>query len=445
MSVHQLSSIIRRGACFLVLSILVLPFSQVHAVIKICPKHQVPFISIKAHGTTCHSCLVKSLSEEEINEPIAGLNDASLQLFQQLASSTKKNKVVTSHSIQEMLSMLIAGSKGKTRDRLAEIMGVKPENPASMLNLQSVKHKSKSGKFSRYNVIIRQEGYNLRSRYKQYLTHHFDENISLPESVDFADEESVKTLIKDVNNKVCEISEDKITECLDPDELLRKKPTLLLANVTYFSYQWKNKYKTRHASFYLHDNQTMTTTMFTGKIPTIYIEHEGWESVTLPYKRDFEMVAILPPEGTLPKDITPELFKELFNRPAYSELEKVEVSIPEHEFSSEYDLTDILSTDEDGDPFSESADFTSMVKTSPLWISCMTHKAFIKTNRHGSTGGGVTTAVMSKGITHPIITFNRPFLFAIRDKKNQAMQMIGQVYRPKKAEKQKIRKRNDSK
>ncbi len=121
-----------------------------------------------------------------------------------------------------MLSMLVAGSNSKTQKRLVKRMGAKPEKLASLLNLQKVECTSEHGKFSRHNLIVLGQGYKFRKRYKKYLRNHADENLYQSEPTDFTNQESVKAIADSANNIADEIFEGRITEYLNPAELLQK-------------------------------------------------------------------------------------------------------------------------------------------------------------------------------------------------------------------------------
>ena len=427
MKVHQRVFSITLRAVY----ILALSFLQAHAGIEICPNHQIPFINLP--GEACPECSPKKdLSPEEIRQSIAGWNKGSLQLFQKLAADTSENRVVTSHSIQEMLSMLAAGSEDKTQKRLTEIMGVTPETLVNALRLQTMDNKSSRGRFARYNMIAMREGYTLDEAYQKFLGHYFDKSLDVRPAVNFTDQAVVAALTTDVNDKVCKLSEGKITDCLDPARLSQENPGLLMTNVTYFSYPWRDDYESTTGDFHLHDGSTMKTTMFTGDVHVTHAEHNGWRAITLPYESDFKMIAILPPQGVLPTKLTPEILHQLYDERKPRRVIQMNMTIPEHEFLSKYNLTQVLSTEQDGDPFSQGANFTPMENTGSVWVGTMIHRAFIKTDKYGSTGYGVTTTDMVDGET-PEITFDRPFLFIIRDDNHQAIRFIGQVYRPNEA------------
>jgi serpin B len=82
----------------------------------------------------------------------------------------------------------------------------------------------------------------------------------------------------------------------------------------------------------------------------------------------------------------------------------------------------------------EQADFSVMSDRLPYpYISQFQHKTFIEVDEEGTTAGAATMAVMCVGGS-PTPTFklaiNRPFFFAIRDKRTGLILFMGSVVEP---------------
>ncbi len=360
--------------------------------------------------------------------------------------------------------MLAAGSAGKTREQLIKAIGSKQGDFANFLHLlkpakeppasppftdydyssepssraltEKASHKPT---FTRYNFVVADHRRKFEKKYINYFQYHHGPNIDVIDAVDLQNQQAVSDLTAKINNKVCRVTDGRITKCLKDQDLLSNSSGIYLANVNCFSSTWEDTYKTRVNTFYLYDGSPMYTTMFGGKIMTFFINEQGWKSAVIPYKKNYEMVVILPPEHFLPQALSPELFHKLhaglFN-PAQKK-EEIILVMPEHHFHSEHNLKTLLKDESDDCLFDTEPDFTPMVHSHPARISNLNHQAIIKTDHKGSTAASITRA----GITERSLSVkqlkeincNRPFVFIIQDKDQKAIRFVGQVYRPDEA------------
>jgi serine protease inhibitor len=82
----------------------------------------------------------------------------------------------------------------------------------------------------------------------------------------------------------------------------------------------------------------------------------------------------------------------------------------------------------------KTADFSKISKSHELYISLVKQKAYIEVNEDGTEAAAATAVVMnttSAPIDKPIeFTVDRPFIYAIADKKTGLIMFIGKVESP---------------
>lgn len=116
-------------------------------------------------------------------------------------------------------------------------------------------------------------------------------------------------------------------------------------------------------------------------------------------------------------------------------MQRVDLSLPKFRIETpEMDLINPMQDLGMIDLFGMGADLSGMTGDKSLLISTLVQKAFIDVNEAGTEAAAVTIAVaQEKGMisVEPItITFDRPFLFLIRDTNTGAILFIGQFMQP---------------
>jgi serpin B len=112
----------------------------------------------------------------------------------------------------------------------------------------------------------------------------------------------------------------------------------------------------------------------------------------------------------------------------------VQLTLPKFEYESgSIMLGQILA--EMGMPaaFSDEADFSGMDGTRNLQIADVVHKAFVSVDEAGTEAAAATAVVMElTSVPQPPVdlTFDRPFIFFIRDRETGAVLFVGRVVDP---------------
>jgi len=112
----------------------------------------------------------------------------------------------------------------------------------------------------------------------------------------------------------------------------------------------------------------------------------------------------------------------------------VSVQLPRFRFESSWRLDDTLKAMGMPTAFSGDADFSAMNGRKGLFISAVTHRAFVAVDEKGTEAAAATAVVMErKGrpAEPRLFKADRPFLFCIRDRETGALLFLGRVSDPR--------------
>ncbi len=410
--------------------------------IDVCRNHLTPVPYFFDGDKHCPEC-VQRPDDITLKVHAKTWNRAALNVFQKIARKPGANEVISTHSINEAVSMLTAGAAGSSLDYTTKLMGTNPEEFYQFKQLLNVGESAEGDVFTRYNLLAISNSHRVQEKYIDFVQYDFDKKADVRKDVDFCDPEGLKALAADVNGKVCRVTQGLIDSCIDPAELQTLNTAVVLSNTTHFGGKWAVKFTEEPGMFHLADGNLIQITM----IKTNNTHHHSyaslsadsgngqWQAVSIPYNGRFEMVAVLPPDTESLNNIPSAQFETLLLS-LRKDPELVEVTLPEYMLSIEYDLADVLKGDEGADIFDpDKANLSEMLENPDgVWVEKLTHKVVIKTDKDGTVASGRTTAVVvSKGMVKSTrINFDRPFLFVIRDKERQAIRFIGKLTNPSK-------------
>ena len=116
---------------------------------------------------------------------------------------------------------------------------------------------------------------------------------------------------------------------------------------------------------------------------------------------------------------------------------KVELFLPRFKLESSLALAPILEKMGMPDAFHPNADFSGMDGAHDLFISSVSHKAYVAVSEQGTeaaaaTVGAValTSAVVQSPPPPPIFRADHPFLFLVRDTRSGSILFLGRLYDP---------------
>ena len=233
----------------------------------------------------------------------------------------------------------------------------------------------------------------------------------------------------------------------DYQSIAEENTILDLLDVIYFKGNWQNQFdaqKTWKSYFTNNDGSKVRVQMmaqsFKDKIA--FYADEKFMGIALPYKNNLAAMYVILPRAENNLNVA-----EIWDAEEFSYRENflanlksapifegtVEVFIPKFELDIKNNLVEDLQKMGIRRAFTNSAEFSQIVKNTQLKISNAAHQAKIKVDEEGTEAAAVTEITMleaTAAATPPRVIYfraDRPFLFVIRDVKSDVDLFTGAV------------------
>ena|ERR1700754_3584442 len=236
-----------------------------------------------------------------------------------------------------------------------------------------------------------------------------------------------------INSWVNEQTKGKITQIV---EQIPSDVVMYLINAIYFKSSWKDRFdpaKTKKSTFHLSAGGTVQADFMNNDIDCNGGSTTNAIVLELPYGNNkYSMVLVAPNAGISVNDYVAGIDSAKWNA-LTSTLSKTHatVSLPKFKFSYDITLNNILSNLGMANAFSNTADFTRINAAGGLQITEVKHKAYVDVNEDGTEAAAVTSVSVGLTAVSPhVFTFDRPFLFAIREIKTGLVLFTGVVNDP---------------
>lgn len=374
---------------------------------------------------------------DTLNPSVSGaLTGFSLDLFQRLAQADAgKNVFVSPLSVWLALGMTYNGAAGATAMGMAEalhasgisINDLNKDNAGLMGVLTAADPKVK---IAIANSIWMRKG--LEGKFKQdFLDRDRQYYAAQIKALDFSDAGAAGVMNKWVEDN----TNGNIKDLIEPP--IDSMTVMFLINAVHFKAPWKKAFdpkKTVDGEFTAADGKTAQIKYMVNEEDNIGFADENLVAARIPYASGrLEMVALMPRQITLAdfiKGLTPELLK--------SDIEKCEetgmrLSFPKFKLEYAASLNDALKAMGMEEAFNTAgADFTNMSEPMgrELYISDVKHKSFIEVNEEGTEASAATSVEMRAAGIIMSLTFDKPFVYLIRDTKTGAVLFIGTLENP---------------
>uniref|UniRef100_A0A3Q2CIK5 Serpin B6 n=1 Tax=Cyprinodon variegatus TaxID=28743 RepID=A0A3Q2CIK5_CYPVA len=367
------------------------------------------------------------------SHPLSKANTTfSLALLRKLSEDNSTANIFFSpFSISAALAMLMMGARGNTASQISEVRlftssGLLCPQCLEIQDCQNDVHNLFSKLLGKLNqpgapfdlsVANRLYGDQSYSFLQEFLTETRSYYNSEMESVDFRtsfEEARVK-----INSWVEEQTKGKIKDVV-PQNMVDNSARIILVNALYFKGYW-------HKQFLRDDTSTREFRLNKQKYPICFCILE------MPYRgEEMSMIILLPKDIT---DNTTGLEQKLnkWTHPSKMRRRKISVSLPRFKVEENYDLDKVLSRMGMVDAFDETkCDFSGMSGNKELFLSKVSHKAFVEVNEEGTEAAAASNA---EGIYYGFsdsasFYADHPFLFFIRHNPTLSILFAGRFCSP---------------
>ncbi|MBA2254372.1 MAG: serpin family protein [Chloroflexi bacterium] len=370
-----------------------------------------------------------AVAEGDVSAVTAADIDFGLDLLRQLdGERNEPNLAISPTSIATVLSMIVAGARGRTAGEMIDVLHAPFEGDRL--------HRARNG----YDRIIRErfatEGVDLALANQLFgqpgtCTPTFVDTMSREygaplATVDFTDPEPARALI---NRWVADHTGRRIEELM-PKGSIDESTVLVLANAMHLDAAWRYELDpelTHQAPFELRDGTSV-------QVPTMHYDWslplaqgDGWTALELPYSGDQTSMVLLDADlDTFLRKLDARRLREIFGKLAMS---GIHASFPRFSMTVHSSLRKPLEALGMRTVFQPaSADLGPM--GCGKHVGVIEHEAFIEVDEKG-TEAAAATGAMIPGSHGPTVAFARPFLFFVRDRATDAVLFMGRVDDPR--------------
>ncbi len=371
------------------------------------------------------------VAQQKVADSVTGF---SWDLFQATLAQ-EGNVMISPLSVQVALSMALNGAGGTTLEEMRKTLTIgdlstEDLNQGMLDWLKSLDGKDAKAKWQVADSLWLHEGYDANPLFLETVKTFYQAEAR---TLDFSKPASVETIngwVKDkTNGKI-----DKILEKIGDDV------RMYLINAVWFKADWETPFKA--ASTVPSDFHATSGTIqvpFMNRLGSIDVVTGAHGSgIVLPYTDPrFAFVAILPEEGTTPRELAAGMnMEDLKTLLGQRQTQQVQLALPRFESSFEAEMTPILQSLGMQQAFdAATADFSKMSASGAkeLFITAVKHKTYVRVDEKGTEAAAATSVEM--GVTSmPAsgleIRFDRPFLYAIVDVENGMPLFLGVMENP---------------
>jgi serpin B len=365
--------------------------------------------------------------------PAAAANNAfALDLYAKLRGASG-NIFLSPYSISTALAMTSVGARGQTEAEMINTLHLSSLPPAQ-------RHAILGALIQRYQADRAEKGYELHVADALWLAKGFSilpgfsniaqtHYVAQTAEVDFHHSSEAAATI---NNWVSAHTNDKIKDLI-PASALNDLTCLVLTNAVYFKGEWKTPFQPRatYDDVWHSPAGDKNVPMMHSQTDNGFYEDGSLSALSIPYAGDdLEMLVLLPKKldgiGELEASLDTKRLAEISSQISTRE---VIVTLPKYRMDSTFDLVPALKEMGMTSAFN-AADFSGIDGRHDLYISGVIHKAYVDADEKGTEAAGATGIIVRALMARPsppVFNADHPFLFLIRDVKDQTILFMGRV------------------
>jgi serpin B len=361
-------------------------------------------------------------------------NSFAFDIFSEVLNSSEEgtNVIISPLSISVALSMTLNGAEGATRDSMLNALRMEGITPESINNSYKELTKALLSVDKRVvitiaNSVWTEDDFLVKQAFIDILTNYYDadsksfdiDDASAPDKINSWIEEKTNNLIKKMIGK------------------LDDNTVMMLINAIYFKGKWKLEFdasKTTDLPFYKSDESSVNVPMMKQTENFRAYVGQGFTFAEFPYGQgNYVMDVIIPDNNISLGSFLPKLNNLNFSS-WISQLseQKIDLTFPRFKYGFKKELKDVLTDMGMGIAFTDEADLSNISDLYDLYISFVTHQAFIETNEEGTEAAAAT--VVGVGVTsypsYLVLKLDHPFIYIIRETTTNSIIFMGKVSDP---------------
>jgi serpin B len=362
-------------------------------------------------------------------------NNFGLALLQKLRpGADDSNLLVSPLSVSMALGMAMNGARNETLAAMQQTLGFgnlseADINAAYRGLLKQLENRDPKVEFTIANSVWHERTFNVHAPFLTAAQQHFNAHVA---ALDFLSPSAPGT----INGWVSERTGGRIKDLIQSIDPMEK---LFLVNAMYFKAPWTTPFEkalTRNGAFTRADGSTVPVPLMgrDGAFPNF--QDESVQVVEMPYADStFGMVLVAPREGGSLNTVIEGLTAERWSTwTGALQNGRIMLTVPKFQFRYGEILNSALEALGMGIAFVPGrADFMRIADRDDLYISRVIHKTFIDVHELGTEAAAATAVGISITSLPPEFRFDRPFLFAIRERSTGTILFLGVVGDPSKS------------
>lgn len=385
--------------------------------------------------------LAPAISDEEVAALVAGNTEFAWDFYKAWrgrAGLAGTNIVFSPYSLSAALAMTYAGARGETASQMANVLRfpVAADVVHRAFNALSLKLDAASQDAARMQIqngIFIDDGKTLLASFLDVLAENYGAGAYVMDTKTAA---TAETSRQQINAWIAQATNNLVPELLPP-ERLRPGTSLVLTNTVYFKGAWAMPFSpmaTTKAPFTLVDGSVVQIDMMAGGGGAKIKRDNQYVAVQVDYQGGaVSMVLVMPNPGQFDAVEQALLSRGAGDIVLSSIGELIVLRLPRFKFETAIGAAGLLKALGMRDAFeSTSADFSGMDGAGGPAIEEVLHGAAIAVDEQGTEAAGATAVLVGMPSVPEIlnVTFDRPFLFQIRDNATGTVLFAGRVMNP---------------
>lgn len=340
------------------------------------------------------------------------------------------NVTVSPASLQLALGMLQNGARGRTAHQIATALQsseltTTQQNVglATLTDELSSASRNAHIRFESANSLWQQQGFRLRAPFLDAIAKYYRSGVW---QTDFTSRQGTDA----INAWTSQHTHGKITKLFDG---LDPSTVLVLANALYLQADWRtpfDKAETTPATFTTTSGRHVQSKFMTSAADVSSTVTSSYAAAQLPYRGGrFAALVVMPTDRTLAgfvRGLTPS---SLAHIAATVQKAHGSISLPRFTTATTSDLVPTLQALGMHSAFGPSADLSGLSQAR-THVESVVQRAYLRVTEKGTTAAAATGVAILQSRSGAHISFDRPFLFLVRDTSTGAILFASEIGDP---------------